>query len=131
MSTLILQMKPDRPQRPFVLVVDDDDLIRMLAADIVSDAGSSVVEAGNADEATALLEGQEGIRMVLTEIDMPGTMDGLGLVAQIRRRWPQIHLIVASGMEHLQRSRIPTGVFVFSKPYPRRQLRLCLRSVLA
>ena len=62
----------------------------------MEDAGFAVLEASNADEALAILESRSDIRAVFTDIRMPGSMDGWELAGAIRRRWPPMHLIVAS-----------------------------------
>ena len=100
-----------------ILIVEDDGLIRMAAADMVQDAGFRVHEAANADEAIAILESRSDIRIVFTDVEMPGTMDGLKLVHYVRRRWPPIKLIVASGKLPRDKADLPAGGLFFSKPY--------------
>ena len=80
-----------------VLVVEDNALIRMNALDLVRSAGFEGVGAASADEAIAILEARSDIRLVFTDVEMPGTIDGVKLAHYIRNRWPPIHLIVASG----------------------------------
>jgi CheY-like chemotaxis protein len=70
-------------KRPVVLVVEDDFLIRMHAAEMIEEAGFEVVEASNADEAVAILEGRPNIAVVFTDIQMPGSMDGLKLARAV------------------------------------------------
>jgi CheY-like chemotaxis protein len=84
--------------RPVVLVVEDDFLIRMNAAGMIEDAGFDAVEAANADEAIVILEARLDIRVVFTDIQMPGSMDGLKLAAAIRGRWPPIKIVATSGL---------------------------------
>lgn len=103
--------------KPVVLVVEDHVLIRQAAMDIVNDAGFEALEAQNADEAIKILESRADIRLVFTDVEMPGTMDGLKLVHHIRERWPPVHLIVASGRAILTESDLPVGATFFSKPY--------------
>ena len=103
--------------QPVVLVVEDDPLIRMGAVDIVESAGCIAVEARNADEAVSILETRPDIRLVFTDIDMPGSMDGLKLSHYVRDRWPPIHIIVASGKAIVTESELPSGARFFSKPY--------------
>ena len=100
-----------------ILVVDDEALIRMATMSIVEDAGYSVVEAANADEAIIMLERCPGIAAVLTDINMPGTMDGLELSRLIRDRWPLIGLVVTSGRYVARAVQMPIGVHFISKPY--------------
>ena len=74
--------------RPVVLIVEDELLIRMHAVDMIESAGFDVVEAENADEAIAILERRADITVVFTDVNMPGSMDGLKLAAAVRGRWP-------------------------------------------
>jgi CheY-like chemotaxis protein len=103
--------------RRVVLVVEDQALIRMGAVDMVKSAGFEAVEAGNADEAIAILEAQPDIHLVFTDISMPGSMDGLRLANYIRNRWPPILLILASGRVSIDDETLPVGARFFSKPY--------------
>lgn len=102
---------------PVALVVEDDPLARMYAASIAEDAGFKVIQAGNADEAILLLEAQSDIRVVFTDIEMPGSMDGLKLAIAIRNRWPPIEVIVTSGRYSVTAEQLPSRGRFFSKPY--------------
>jgi two-component system, response regulator PdtaR len=102
---------------PSILVVDDEALIRMDVVYIVEDAGYSAVEAANADEAIVMLEGCPGFTAVLTDINMPGTMDGLQLSRMIRDRWPLIGIVVTSGRFVAKAAQMPAGVQFIAKPY--------------
>ncbi|KWV57737.1 two-component system response regulator [Rhizobium altiplani] len=99
-----------------VLIVDDEPLVRMLAVDVVEEAGFEAVEARDADEAIRLLEVVDGIRILLTDVDMPGSMDGLRLAAAVRERWPPIRIVVVSGKKRPAEEALPDGIF-FAKPY--------------
>src|ERR1019366_2069715 len=79
---------------PVVLIVEDESLTRLDAVEMAEAAGFAVVEASNADDAIRILESRNDIRIVFTDIDMPGSMDGLKLPRAIRNRWPPIQLIV-------------------------------------
>jgi len=109
--------KPARVSTAVVLVVEDDPLILMSALDLITHAGFGGVGAGNADEAIAILEVRADIHLVFTDVQMPGTIDGLKLVHYIRSRWPRIHLMVASGRAIQDESQLPIGSRFFSKPY--------------
>ena len=100
-----------------VLVVEDNPLILMSALELVATAGFDGVGAANADEAIGILEARADIRLVFTDVEMPGTIDGVKLAHYIRERWPPIHLIVASGRSILEESQLPAGSKFFSKPY--------------
>lgn len=100
-----------------VLVVEDSALIRISAVELVTSAGYLALQAGDADEAIAILEGRTDIDLVFTDVQMPGTMDGIKLSHFIRNRWPPVKLIVASGAAILEQSSLPEGSRFFSKPY--------------
>ncbi len=103
--------------RAVVLVVEDDTLIRLAAVDIVVSEGYEALTAADADEAIRILESRNDIDLVFTDVQMPGTMDGIKLTHYIRDRWPPVKLIVASGKAILEESHLPDGSRFFSKPY--------------
>src|SRR3977135_2127913 len=82
---------------PNVLVVEDEMILRMRAVDIVEDAGFTAVEAVNADEALSILESRSDISLLFSDIQMPGSMDGLKLAHAVHERWPSIKIILVSG----------------------------------
>jgi CheY-like chemotaxis protein len=100
-----------------VLVVEDSALIRMGAVDLVLSAGYEALEACDADEAIRILESRDYIDLVFTDVQMPGTMDGIKLCHYIRDRWPPVKLLVASGVAILEESSLPEGSLFFAKPY--------------
>ena len=100
----------------YVLVVEDEFLSRLHAVNLVEDAGYEAIEASSAKETIAILEARKDIRIVFTDVDMPGTMDGLKLAHAIRTRWPPIELIVTSGHFDLRDDMPERGRF-FPKPY--------------
>jgi CheY-like chemotaxis protein len=102
---------------PVVLVVEDEPFTRTHAVVIVEKAGYNVVEACNADEAIAILETREDIRIVVTDIEMPGSMDGIKLARAIRNRWPPIELIVTSGRYRVHADELPARAKFMPKPY--------------
>jgi CheY-like chemotaxis protein len=116
-------------KRPVVLVVEDDFLIRMNAAQMIEEAGFSVVEAANSDEAVAILESRLDITVVFTDIQMPGSMDGLKLAAAIRSRWPPIHIIATSGLVDVRKEDLPNGGRFLPKPYSPAQIIDALREL--
>lgn len=103
--------------KPVVLIVEDSPMIRMGAIDLVISAGYEALEARDADEAIRILELRTDIDIVFTDVQMPGTMDGIKLSHYIRDRWPPVKLIVASGAAILEESMLPAGSRFFSKPY--------------
>ena len=100
-----------------VLIVEDEFLLRADAADFIKRAGFTVYEANNADEAIRVLEAHREIRVVFTDINMPGSMDGLKLAQYVRGRWPPIKLIVTSGYMLPPDKGLPDGAAYFAKPY--------------
>jgi len=116
-------------KRPVVLVVEDDFLIRMNAAEMIADAGFDVVEAASADEAIVILEDRLDITVVFTDIQMPGSMDGLKLAAAIRGRWPPIRIIATSGLVDVRQDEIPEGGRFLPKPYSPEQIIRTLREL--
>ncbi len=101
---------------PKVLVVEDEMVLRMRAADIVEDAGFSAVEAVNADEAIAILESRSDIALLFTDIQMPGSMDGLKLAHAVHARWPAIKIVLVSGQVKPSDAERPTDSRFFGKP---------------
>jgi CheY-like chemotaxis protein len=104
-------------QRSPVLVVEDEDLSRMTAVEMIADAGFEVVEANNADEAIAILKARPDIKAVFTDILMPGSMDGLELARFIREKWPSIQVIATSGRFAISDDDLPEGGIFLPKPY--------------
>lgn len=117
-------------ETPLVLVVDDEWLVREGTVELVEAAGLSAIAASSADEAIALLEARPDIRIVITDIEMPGSMDGLELVAVIRTRWPPVRLIVVSGLHDLDQRAIPSEIRLFGKPYSFTEMTSHLQSLL-
>jgi DNA-binding NtrC family response regulator len=117
--------------KPIVLVVEDEPLLRLLAMDIVEDAGLEALYAANADEAVAILEARTDIRIVFTDVDMPGSMDGIKLAAAVRGRWPPIEIIVVSGHLHVDLADLPDGSRFFPKPYDSQKLIEALQEMAA
>jgi CheY-like chemotaxis protein len=113
---------------PAVLIVEDEPLVRLCAVETVEAAGFTVIEAANADEAIRILEDRSDIRVVFTDIHMPGSMDGLKLAHAVRNRWPPIKIIVTSGREKVAEQELPAGGRFFAKPYDPAQIQDTLRA---
>lgn len=105
-----------------VLVVEDDPLLRMNAADIVKEAGFEAIEASDADAAIQILESRDDIRLIFTDIDMPGSMDGLALAHAVANRWPPVLIIATSGRFRVSETDLPNGGRFIPKPYRQYQL---------
>jgi CheY-like chemotaxis protein len=115
--------------RPVVLIVEDEFLLRMDAVDMIAAAGFDVVETGDADEAIGILESRRDITVVFTDIQIPGSMDGLNLARAIRGRWPPIKILATSGLVDVGEKDLPEGGRFLPKPYHPRQLARVLREL--
>jgi CheY-like chemotaxis protein len=112
----------DGSTKPTVLIVEDEAFIRMEAADVLADAGCVSLEAGDAEEALTVLEEHPEVRLLFTDINMPGTMDGLVLAKRVVETIPDMALIVTSGKHRIPDADLPDhGVFL-PKPYCRSDL---------
>ena len=116
-------------RRPVVLIVEDEFLLRINAVDMVRAAGFEVVEAANADEAIEILESRRDITVVFTDVQMPGSMDGLKLARAVRGRWPPIKIVTTSGRIHLDANDLPEGGRFLPKPYSPSQVTGVLREL--
>ena len=101
-----------------VLVVEDEPLIRMVAADALADCGIMAWEAGDADEALHVLDEHPDIGLVFTDVNMPGAMNGLGLAHEVHLRRPDVSLIVTSGAMKVADEELPDHGTFLAKPYP-------------
>lgn len=100
-----------------ILVVEDEPLIRLGLATAIEEAGYEVSEAASAAEAIRRLEADSDIRLLLTDVDMPGGMDGIALAHYVRDRWPPVRLVVISGKVGVKPTELPAGARFVSKPY--------------
>lgn len=114
---------------PVVLLVEDELLLRM-SAEMIAQAGFDIVEAGNADEAIAMLEARQDIRIVFTDIQMPGSMDGLRLVRLVRDRWPPVKLVASSGKVTISEGALPEGGKFIGQPYTAAGIAELLRTLV-
>ena len=124
-------MGPVEAKRLVVLIVEDDFLLRMDAVDMIAAAGFEVIEAANADQAIDILEDRLDITVVFTDIQMPGSMDGLRLAQAVRGRWPPIKIVATSGHVNVREADLPEGGRFLSKPYSPRQVASILRELTA
>jgi CheY-like chemotaxis protein len=118
-------------QKVLILVVEDEALIRMGAVQMLEDAGFAVIEAWNAHDAMEVLEKHNDVRAVFTDVNMPGTWDGMRLARMIRDRWPPIHLIVTSGIVSPGTDDLPSGGRFIRKPYDPAHVIATLRELLS
>jgi DNA-binding NtrC family response regulator len=102
---------------PVILLVDDEPLIRMGAVDILTDCGAMVLEAGNADEALRILKSRNDIQLVFSDVDMPGTINGLTLLERVHALRPMVELILTSGRRQFAKGELPDDGTFLPKPY--------------
>ena len=121
----------EESKRPVVLVVEDEFLLRMDAVDMIKAAGFEVIQAANADEAIVILENRLDITVVFTDIQMPGSMDGLKLAQAIRGRWPPIKIVATSGHVHVSETDLPMGGRFLPKPYRPHEITGMLRELIS
>lgn len=116
-------MSPDATaSKPNVLIVEDEMVLRMRAVDIVQDAGFNPIEAINADDALKILEDRSDISLLFTDIQMPGSIDGLKLAHAVHKRWPAIKIILVSGRIDLTDADKPALSRFFGKPLESSQM---------
>ncbi|MFF0924431.1 response regulator [Rhizobium leguminosarum] len=113
-----------------VIVVEDETFVRLDIAMSLENEGFIVLEASNADDAIDILNTHPEIRLMFTDIDMPGSMDGLKLAAAVRDKWPPVKIIVASGHRQLSDELLPVEGRFFSKPYDHARVITAMREML-
>lgn len=102
--------------KPTVLIVEDEALIREIVAAEFTDAGYRVVEAGDDEAALAILDGSEPIDLLFTDIRLPGRLDGWGIARHARQLRPGLPVFYATGFSSDDPQIVPGGLF-FRKPY--------------
>lgn len=115
-------------RKSVVLIVEDEIPIRSMVADYLRDVGFAVVEARNAGEAVAIFAALIPVDLVFTDVDMPGTMDGLMLASWVRENHPALPIIVASGVAELRNDH--RADCLLQKPYSPRVLERKIRELL-
>ncbi|WP_276122489.1 response regulator [Pararhizobium qamdonense] len=114
-----------------VIVVEDEVIVRLDIVMSLENEGFIVLEASNADEAIDILNAHPEVRLMFTDIDMPGSMNGLKLASAVRDRWPPVKIIVASGHRQLSDELLPVKGKFFSKPYDHARVIATMREMLA
>jgi two-component system, response regulator PdtaR len=112
-----------------ILVVEDETFIRMDVVEMLRAAGFHVLEAINAYEAIQMLERNSDVRVIFTDIDMPGSMNGLKLAAAVRDRWPPVSIIATSGHFEIQAGDLPADARFVPKPYQSEQIISAIRDL--
>jgi two-component system, response regulator PdtaR len=102
---------------PVVLVVEDEALVRLATVGMLEEAGFRMIEAVNADQALELLAADSDVQLLFTDVNMPGTINGLALARQVHDRWPHIGIMVASAKPVQQPELLPAGSRFEQKPY--------------
>jgi two-component system, response regulator PdtaR len=105
------------PQTPVILIVEDEALVRLSAAGMLADAGFRTIEAANGDEALEVLDADSDVQLLFTDVNMPGTMDGLSLARRVRDRWPHIGIMVTSSRAVSGFDGLPSGSRFEQNPY--------------
>ena len=123
-------MQPGASKRPVVLIVEDETLIRMNAIEMIEAEGFDVIEASGADDAIFILEQRSDIRLIFTDIDMPGSMDGLKLAHFVKSRWPPIKIVATSGHAKIEESDLPEGSRFLAKPYAAATITRVIRQLI-
>jgi two-component system, response regulator PdtaR len=100
-------LKAKTSPEPLILVVEDEELLRLHAADLLEEHGFRVIEARNAAAALKMLETRDDVRLLFTDIQMPGTLDGMDLAREVYQRWPQVLLVITSGQKKPAEAEIP------------------------
>jgi CheY-like chemotaxis protein len=105
-----------------ILVVEDEALIRLWVADLLEEHGFSVLEAKNADAALEVLESRPDVKLLFTDVQMPGSLNGMELAHEVHARWPPILLVITSGRERPTGAEIPDDGRFVAKPYSGEEL---------
>ena len=111
------------------MIVKDEFLLRLDSAETIESAGFEVIQAANADEAIAILKARPDIYAVFTDIQMPGSMDGLKLARFVRDRWPPIKIVATSGRAIVGDDDLPDGGVFLPKPYRGAEVVAALREM--
>lgn len=123
-------MQPSASQRPIVLVVEDEFLVRIGTRAALEMAGFDILEAGDTDEAIAILAARNDIRIIFTDVHMPGSMDGLKLAHFVRDRWPPVKIVATSGRTRISDGDLPEGGRFLPKPYSAAEITETLRELI-
>ena len=118
---------------PVILVVEDDVLVRSMAAAFLRECGFDLIEANGADEAIRVLQAEIRVDIVFSDIQMPGSMDGFGLARWVRRERPWLKVILTSGAARTAKEAgdlCETGP-ILAKPYDHAELERHIRALLA
>ena len=121
------QTPPSEP--PIVLLVEDEPLIRLLGSDVLTEAGFRVIEATSAEEALTLLEAKPETVALVTDVKMPGSIDGFGLAHLVKSRWPHMGVVVTSAQALPGEGDLSADAVFLAKPYQLSALIAAVRKV--
>ena len=126
------EQQPGQRQAPvIVLLAEDETLVRMVAAEMLREEGSfKVIEAADADQALTVLEATTNVQALVTDVEMPGSLDGFTLARLVRQAWPHIGIVVTSGRVRPGPKDLPSGTLFIAKPYSLAALVDAVRTVL-
>lgn len=122
---------PTLSARPVVLLVEDEPFVRMATADALEEAGYDVIETAHAQAAHEILQSRSDIRVLFTDVKMPGPMNGLELASLVRGRWPHISIVITSGHLDPRRDVLPEETVFIPKPYGEQAPARAIRALLA
>jgi len=123
--------KRSRAGKPVVLLVEDEPLVRVLNLEIMDEAGYRVLDASDADEAFEILRRRDDICCILTDVHMPGSMDGFEFARLVAQGWPHVPVVIVSGKATPKAGDLPPGATFIRKPYWPAALVETLREVIA
>ena len=106
-----------RESSSVVLVVEDEGILRTFAAWQLEEAGFEVIQAANADEALQAMNSRPDVRVLFTDVQMPGQLDGMGLAREIHEQWPTVLVLITSGNSRPAKADIPNNGHFLAKPY--------------
>jgi len=116
---------------PAILIIEDNELLKFFLLNLVEAAGFVAVQARNADEALLVLASRPDIALLITNVVMPGSINGVEFAHEVARRWPAVKIIVASGQPGLAESDLPLKSLLFAKPYHEEEMAFEIRSLMA
>jgi two-component system, response regulator PdtaR len=102
---------------PVVLVAEDEELVRLYAADLLTEAGYKVIDVASAEAALEAMAEQPNIRVLFTDIQMPGMLDGIQLARRVHEQWPDVLLLITSGGRQPAKAEIADHGHFIAKPY--------------
>ena len=127
---MIIPSSHPGPDPIVIIVTEDESALRMLATEVLAEAGYTVVEAARADDALAIIKSRP-VDLLFTDVQMPGSMDGLELARHVRRHWPRVAVLIASGNSNPASTELPYGSRFLRKPYSTNQLLADVRELAA